>query len=517
MKYQNIVFYMVWILFFIVSGLSLVNNYLYGSFMINFNLFIEIVMAYPIQTILIILILSLTIYFQYKIYKEKLNSRRNCQIQFVELERIAQSWLEGEELEENIEAKLKDLMEVSFDDTKKEATNIISILVGSGKIQDLTFYQKYVFPYLECFSTKELEIISALYELLENKAKNLPSVATIFKDDNDKKNYAKKITNDKTSYQILSELSLFEHTMNVVENMFNILYKEKDSFTFVWSKNLIIAMGHDIGKIDNIENIESVKNIDKLIYNQNTHEVMSKFILSNAFPDYEYIDDVCEVIEKHHIQNPDKEAKNYKNIVLLNNADIFARQNEIKAYQQMKKEEKQPSNNEENGESDTKEEKSNNIQKIENTNIIVEKIDEVPMDEITVCYTGINLSNIIQKCIQNINKVETLSASGKIKLISITDNSLLYIPIEIFYKYIREEKIDTKILKNLTEVIDRFKKDGVYKYTKSYKLNNFVNNAYFQQKEYVVLDLNFLGVTIEEADLIKRNEPYLRNTSIEQS
>lgn len=522
MQLQLILFYTIWILFFIVVGIAWTNYYFFGYLSLNFVIFIAFVKTYPIQIILLISVLCFIIYLQYKVYRKKLLSRGNCQIQFVDLERIAQTWLEGEELEENIETRLKDLMEVSFDDTKKEATNIISTLMGNGKIKDLTFYQKYVFPYLEAFSNKELEIIALIYELLEIRAKTLPSVATIFKDDSDKKNYSKKTTSDKTSYEILSELSLFDHTINVVDNMFNMLIKEKDSFIFVWGKCLITALAHDIGKIDNIDNIDNIKDIDAVIYNQTTHEAMSKFLLSNAFPDYEYIDDVCEIVEKHHIQNLDKDGKNYKYITMLNNADIFARQNEIKAYLQAKKDEdKNKDNSNQSLDSDNK---VLNTIEIEVKNVVdtVEvakkkniNSDENKIDILSTCYTSENLGNIIQKCIDGLNTTEILKASGKVKLISISNGSNLFIPKEIFYKYIKDEKIDIKSMKNLNEVLERFKKDGVYKNTRAVKMNNFVNGAYLSNKEYIVLELSLMGVNPEEADLSKRNEPYLRNVEVE--
>lgn len=524
MKLQTLIFYFVWILFFIVIGISLTNYHYYGTYRIDFSLFIIFIKTYPIQIIVLILILLLIIYLQYKLYKEKLLSRRNCQIQFVELERIAQMWLEGEELEENIEQKLKDLMDVSFDDTKREATNIISILMGDG-VKDLSFYQKYIFPYLEAFSNKELEIISNIYILLENKSKDIPSVATIFKDDSDKKNYAKKVTNDKTSYEILKEVDLYSHTMNVVDNMYKLVSKDRDSFTFVWSKCLIVSLAHDVGKIENIDNIKNVENIHELIYSQNTHEILSKFILSNAFPDYEFIDDICEIIEKHHIVNIDQNNKNQKYISLLNEADTTARQNEIKSYLQDKKNANKNIDSEYESITNNKVLLQNNeapiieslpLENSDNNNeIIPNSISEYVIDDITKCYTIENIGNIVQKCINNINKTEELTASGKIKILSISNNDDLLIPKEIFYKYIKEEKIDIKDMKKLNEVLEQFKKDGIYKQTRAVKINNFINKAYHQQKEYVLINLNSLGCNLDDIELIKRNEPYLRNTEIQ--
>ena len=62
-----------------------------------------------------------------------------------------------------------------------------------------------------------MEIIAVLYELLETKAKDLPSVATLFKSDTDKNIYKDIVSEKLTSYEILYKVNLFDHTMNVVD------------------------------------------------------------------------------------------------------------------------------------------------------------------------------------------------------------------------------------------------------------------------------------------------------------
>mgnify|MGYP000541166911 FL=1 len=120
-------------------------------------------------------------------------------------------------------------MEISFDESKKDIQEVINTLIGRREIQDMSFYKKYVFDYLDSFSKQELEIVATLYELLETRAKELPSVATLYRSDTDTNIYKDIVSENLTSYQILYEVNLFDHTMNVVRCMYEILILEKDS------------------------------------------------------------------------------------------------------------------------------------------------------------------------------------------------------------------------------------------------------------------------------------------------
>src|SRR5574344_1985797 len=255
-RLQMFIFYATWILFLIILAVGYANYNYYGSYSLNLHIIAVLVKSYPFTTVLIILLLFTIIIYQYKAYREKIKNRKNCQITYVDLEKIAHLWLEFEEIEENIENKILENMEVSFDETKKDMQEVIGILIGNRNIKDMYFYKRYVFNYLDSFSKEELEIVAVLYELLETRAKDLPSVATLYKSDTDKNIYKDIVSEKLTSYEILYKVNLFDHTMNVVDCMYEVLIKEKDAFVFSWSRMLISSLAHDIGKIEKIESLQ---------------------------------------------------------------------------------------------------------------------------------------------------------------------------------------------------------------------------------------------------------------------
>ena len=209
-RFQMMVFYTIWILFLIVISIGYANYHYFGTLCLNLNIVTLLVKAYPFTTIFIIIFLLIVVFYQFKIYRDKIKNRRNCQITYVDLEKIAHLWLEFEEIEDNIEHKMMEKMEVSFDESKKDIQEVINTLIGNRTITDMNFYKKYVFNYLDSFSKQELEIVAVLYELLETKAKELPSVATLYKSDTDKNIYKDIVSEKLTSYEILYKVNLFD-------------------------------------------------------------------------------------------------------------------------------------------------------------------------------------------------------------------------------------------------------------------------------------------------------------------
>lgn len=555
MKLQIIVFYTTWVLFLFILLIIYMNYHYFNVISLNLNIIKLIVISNPFSTIAVIIVLSLIIIYQYKLYKEKINNRRNCQITYVDLEKIAHLWLEYEELEDNIEHKIMDKMEVSFDESKKDIQDVINTLIGSRTISDMSFYKKYVFNYIDSFSKQELEIVASLYELLEVRAKELPSVATLYKNDIDKNIYKDIVSEKLTSYEILYKVNLFDHTMNVVNNMYEILINEKDTFVFGWSKMLIAALSHDIGKIEKIEMLKGLSGIDKVKYENNTHENLSRLILSNAFPSYEHIDDVCEIIEKHHLQNLDDKNKNYKLIKMLKNADQQARKQEIKEYLNSKKENN--ITNELNKINKGKEIEKNIIEQIivEQNSIIMNQEQNSTLDNINTTileepkednivkdviakhsdqekdvekeqektviihnadtfFNFDDIVNLVEHIINNINVVEISPKTKRVKIISISQNSELFIPKEIFLKFCKINNLNVSTDKNLKDLLNKLKNDLLFKYEIITTLDGFCNAAYKTRKEYLVFDLNTLGINIDEAELKKRNTSELRNVSV---
>ncbi len=534
---QMIIFYTTWLLFTFVVGVIYANYHYYGDLSLNLYIVTLLVRNYPFATIFIIFILTAVIVYQYRLYREKLKNRRNCQITFVDLEKIAHLWLEYEEIEDNIEHKMMEKMEISFDESKKDIQEVINTLIGRREIQDMSFYKKYVFDYLDSFSKQELEIVATLYELLETRAKELPSVATLYRSDTDTNIYKDIVSENLTSYQILYEVNLFDHTMNVVRCMYEILILEKDSFVFNWSKMLISSLAHDIGKIEKIESLQGLSGLDRKKYESNNHENISRLIISNAFPNYEYIDDVCEIVEKHHINSVDEKNKNYKAIRSLKDADQMARKQEIKDYLTEKKYKTSinTSNNEEKKELQENNTNSSVIEdttiapvKLEITNNEIIEIEETkeiltPKSETENIninpnqeknFNASDIGSLVELLIKSINETEETPKTKRVKIVSISNKDELFIPLEIFVKFTKQYDLGSTD-KELKELLDKLKKDGLFKYRTSYiEIKGFANAMYNTRKDFVVFDLSSLGITEDEAELKKRNNQHLRNVTI---
>lgn len=532
-----IIFYTTWLLFTFVVGVIYANYHYYGDLSLNLYIVTLLVRNYPFATIFIIFILTAVIVYQYRLYREKLKNRRNCQITFVDLEKIAHLWLEYEEIEDNIEHKMMEKMEISFDESKKDIQEVINTLIGRREIQDMSFYKKYVFDYLDSFSKQELEIVATLYELLETRAKELPSVATLYRSDTDTNIYKDIVSENLTSYQILYEVNLFDHTMNVVRCMYEILILEKDSFVFNWSKMLISSLAHDIGKIEKIESLQGLSGLDRKKYESNNHENISRLIISNAFPNYEYIDDVCEIVEKHHINSVDEKNKNYKAIRSLKDADQMARKQEIKDYLTEKKYKTSinTSNNEEKKELQENNTNSSVIEdttiapvKLEITNNEIIEIEETkeiltPKSETENIninpnqeknFNASDIGSLVELLIKSINETEETPKTKRVKIVSISNKDELFIPLEIFVKFTKQYDLGSTD-KELKELLDKLKKDGLFKYRTSYiEIKGFANAMYNTRKDFVVFDLSSLGITEDEAELKKRNNQHLRNVTI---
>ena len=512
-RLQMFIFYATWILFLIILAVGYANYNYYGSYSLNLHIIAVLVKSYPFTTVLIILLLFTIIIYQYKAYREKIKNRKNCQITYVDLEKIAHLWLEYENIEDNIEHKIMEKMEISFDESKKDIQEVINTLIGNRSIKDMSFYKKYVFNYLDSFSKQELEIVAILYEILETKAKTLPSVATLYKKDTDQEIYSDTVSEKLTSYQILYKVNLFDHTLNVVQNMYDLLIKEKDVFVFNWSKMLICALSHDIGKIEKIESIRGLSSIDKAKYEGNTHENLSRLIISNAFPSYEYIDDVCEIIEKHHITSIDEKNKNAKLIKKLKFADQEARKQEIKDFLKNKKENKI---------NETEEPKTEEPKIEEPKADIIEQKATIRSGQIIANQENFinpeSLGNLIESISRKINIIEKTTRSERLKPISISEKDELYMLREVFVAFVKKAGIDTSGTKDYDNLLNKLKSDGVIKAEACLLLlENFGNAAYSKsKKEYISFSLISLGISPEEAELKKRNNEHLRNVIIKK-
>jgi len=322
------IFYSVcWIGSLIVFLVGFLNYQNDNGFTPDFGIIKFYFIEYPYVPFLITLVLLFFVVVQYKYYKTTLDNRQNCQIQFIELEKIASDWLDKEEVTKNLEEALKDQNSQVEKEILSNFNDIINLFLSSN-VKNKDFLQNYITPHIQTFSDVEINIILKLLELLEDN-KDLPSVATIFKDDSDKKVYSKAYSADnKTKYEILREVSLLDHTLHVVDfSIQRLRHEHRDNFIFFLPRVIIIALAHDIGKIVNIKKIANNANLDELIYKQNTHEKVTKFILDFAFGDYEYIDEINDAVLSHHVPHVDSLLGS-----LLKDADHEARELELKEY-----------------------------------------------------------------------------------------------------------------------------------------------------------------------------------------
>lgn len=504
----------IWIFFFFVFGVSYANYNLTGEFNFDLSLVIYFIGSHPIISTFVIIVLIFIIFIQYKIYRRNLRLRKNCQIQYVELEKIAVSWLDNEDIEKNIEFNIRSSME---QDTK-EVSEIISgtlDVIFDRDFKDITFFKNYVKPYLKSFSEIELSITLDLYELLENDAKNTPSVGILYNKDSDATVYNKKTSiTGETDYQLLHSINLFEHTMNVVEFTYAyLLDNEKESFVFFYPKCLIIALGHDIGKITNGKIIKNTIT-NTSIYQTSTHESISKAILGSCYPEYEGIDIVCEAIAKHHI-NASKEPSPYERYMkVLNYADTKAREKEIKNILTERKNKITDAIEQTVEVTKEKFNLSENVSEIKKQTVEVTKEIVVLEDKSDEVVNTTAVGEITTLLIDNINKVDVKQASGMVKVLSISHKEKLFVPKECLFSYFTKAKIDRKNNKEVSKILDYMKNDGLFKGYQLARLENFGTKSYQNTKEYAVFDATYLGFEESALELSKRENEYLRNTTI---
>jgi len=213
-----------------------------------------------------------------------------------------------------------------IDIAPKETVPVL-YLKNFGQERTKEFISKYMEKNIRFFPTEKLEIIFELLKILEAETIEISSVASMFKNDPEKTgNYQSVITPDgKTSYDVFSEITLFDHTMNVAEKAIEYL-KEKDpiSFETILCDGIIVALAHDIGKLKKIKQFN--KEYPPEILQQNPHHAISKMFFSEMWPGYSSIEDA---IYNHH-SAPNSNALLTRMII---HADKEARKAELLAWQ----------------------------------------------------------------------------------------------------------------------------------------------------------------------------------------
>ena len=364
MLYYFIAF--VWILFFSLVLGNIFHYYDHGTFGIKiFQNIASFQTKLILLSIVIISFLTLFIVIQRRFFKHKLDNRANCQIQFVDMEKISNIWLDRSDIE-RIEQNKKSSLTNSFYESGMVKTSVLDI-VFNYRIRNTDIIKDYIVEYINAYDENEIEIACVLLAMIEHHG-DVPSVVSLFDKDNEKIELEKvSITNKKNSYQILKNIKLEQHTLNVVRHIFEIGLKSDKSMVNIQApKMLIAALSHDIGKITNFETLNKIHhlNLEEKIFATQHHEFISDLILKNKFPSYKSIDLISEVVKFHHLSIEDTEENRviYSLGTLLKEADSSARKQEIREYRE-KETKKDNSESDKKNEQDNEEEDQSSEQK----------------------------------------------------------------------------------------------------------------------------------------------------------
>ena len=364
MLYYFIAF--VWILFFSLVLGNIFHYYDHGTFGIKiFQNIASFQTKLILLSIAIISFLTLFIVIQRRFFKHKLDNRANCQIQFVDMEKISNIWLDRSDIE-RIEQNKKSSLTNSFYESGMVKTSVLDI-VFNYRIRNTDIIKDYIVEYINAYDENEIEIACVLLAMIEHHG-DVPSVVSLFDKDNEKIELEKvSITNKKNSYQILKNIKLEQHTLNVVRHIFEIGLKSDKSMVNIQApKMLIAALSHDIGKITNFETLNKIHhlNLEEKIFATQHHEFISDLILKNKFPSYKSIDLISEVVKFHHLSIEDTEENRviYSLGTLLKEADSSARKQEIREYRE-KETKKDNSESDKKNEEDNEEEDQSSEQK----------------------------------------------------------------------------------------------------------------------------------------------------------
>jgi len=151
------------------------------------------------------------------------------------------------------------------------------------------FYQKHVAPFEKILGTSGyLKPVSSLLALLDAHG-DCPSVMKL-----DQDHEYQAIQN---VYDLLSKITLLDHSVNVAEQMIAdvIRSKTKDP-EMIMGKILVAALGHDIGKIPGLMNGENCRKGDHPYI---SYLVLKNVILKETSPQHE---DILSAVKSHHFQ-----------------------------------------------------------------------------------------------------------------------------------------------------------------------------------------------------------------------
>ncbi|PIP38550.1 MAG: hypothetical protein COX19_12100 [Desulfobacterales bacterium CG23_combo_of_CG06-09_8_20_14_all_51_8] len=152
-----------------------------------------------------------------------------------------------------------------------------------------TFYQEHIVPYKKILGTSGyLKPVTTLLALLDAHG-NCPSVVKINQDH--------EYQTLQNVYDLLSKITLLDHSLNVAEQMITDIARAKTKDPeMIMGKILMAALGHDIGKIPDLMDAETYRKGDHPYI---SYLVLKKAIFTDPSPQHE---DILHAVKSHHYQ-----------------------------------------------------------------------------------------------------------------------------------------------------------------------------------------------------------------------
>lgn len=253
--------------------------------------------------------------------QRQLKMRTNCQIKQIHIEEIASSWLSYQNLKDNIIKEEKQNFTLAKQDNEDKSLEYIKFL----NPHLANFWEKISNQLIRHIDKIELDIIIKLMQYLDENPKT-PSVVSYCSNDSNQKYKIEKITSDgKSSYDILTKVSLCEHSVGVAEKILEL----NPNQSLLYGKMIIVALAHDIGKIIN----HSIQSKNKNLFIENSHQHISYIYLKEKFSSYAHIEEISRVVKAHH--DSKVVSGQFETLTkLLIKADKERRNDEINEYYQ---------------------------------------------------------------------------------------------------------------------------------------------------------------------------------------
>lgn len=292
---KQTIFYFTLMYFF---GL-LLNLYLTKELDLNFFNWIDSFYYNPTAIILILVGITLCFFIITIYFYTQINQNKKIEIK---LEDIAHIWTnEIEEVE-------KERIVKEYNHSPFLIRAINDKIYNSKRIQ--RFNSENIISNIRYFKDEELYIINEVLAFLDNnlKVSSVPSYNADTENTyiNDQ-NYFKEFNTGKTNVKLLSQISLVEHTINVVTHAIEEFRKIENEGAFSvdslkLSTVIISALSHDIGKIINNNFLKEI-GLDEVIVKDMNHTDISIAYFKNFIEKIGNFDEkemIIKSIKEHH-------------------------------------------------------------------------------------------------------------------------------------------------------------------------------------------------------------------------